>query len=423
MGRILNITMPDLGEGVVEGELEKWKVSPGDMIREDDIVAEVMTDKASMEVPSSVSGVVKELKVQAGESCPVGHVLLTIEEKTSEEKHSSSVVHTDSKLPDPKEHNLITTSGSQEAQKKEEAKNLTAPADPQEDGVLALPMVRKKAQEHGLDLTKIQGTGLAGRVTLEDLQKWIPKKQASAGRPEEGFSVPSFGVEERKPLRGVRKKIADTMQASKRVIPHFTLMEQADVSALFQLKARAKKLYPEVKVTYLSFVMKMVCRCLKEFPAFNASIDDETNEIVYKKYFHLGFAADTPKGLLVPVIKNVDQKNILQISREIVELAEKARSGKIAMDDMKGASITITNIGSLAGLWATPIINPPEVCILGMYRMFERPVWKGEAFYPAKTMNFSVTSDHRLIDGAEAARFISFFVEQVENPSLLLIEN
>ena len=201
-------------------------------------------------------------------------------------------------------------------------------------------------------------------------------------------------------------------------------MDEAKVSALVDLRTEAKIIGEKygLKVTYLPFIMKALLATLREFPAFNASIDDAASEIVYKKYFNIGFAADTPKGLLVPVIKNVDQKNILQISEEIGSLSQKARDGKITAADMKGATITITNIGNLGGTYATPIINHPEVAIIGMYKIETKPIWDGEGFVPEKTMNFTATCDHRLIDGAVAANFLKAFIGRIENPAQMMIE-
>ena len=407
------IAMPDLGEGVVEGEVQKWFVSPGDPIQEDQVLVEVMTDKAVVEVPSSVSGRVKELKIKKGQTCPVGEALLIVE--TSDEvkdvqKNQEEPADELNKMD--VEDDLMTEKKAQQ--------NLVL----SELNVQAVPLVRRKAKEWGIDLNAVKGTGLAGRVTLEDLKKTKPQTVLESDRPVlSGFSVPSEGPESRIPLKGIRKKIADKMQLSKNVIPHFTLMDQAVVEELYQLKNQSKNLYPDVKVTYLSFIMKILYQCILDFPEFNASIDSHSEEIVYKQYYNFGVAVDTPKGLLVPVVRDVDRKSVVEISRDIVGLAQRARDSKITVDEMKGATITITNIGSISGQWATPIINPPEVSILGMYRVFEQPVWKEDRFQPMRTMNFSLTSDHRLIDGAIAARFMSRFIERVENPSLILLES
>ena len=420
-----SILMPDLGEGVVEGELAQWKVQPGDKVQEDDILAEVMTDKASLEIPSPVSGQIHEIKVLSGQTCEVGKPLAVIltegGKKDSKESKPLSVEEEEVFFSSEAESKVLTN-GSKETDQQ---------SRPQTEGhLLAAPIVKRWAKEHGVDLSKIKGTGLSGRITLDDVQSSAPQDSASSKpahftskKPVVGFSVPSFGAEQRTPLRGIRKKIALSMQESKNIIPHFSLMDQARVENLVKLREQAKNLYPKEKITYLSFVMKILYNNLKDFPEFNASIDDHKEEIVYKKYYNFGFAADTPKGLLVPVIKGVDKKSIVQISREIQELADKARNSKITADEMKSATITVTNIGSIAGQWATPIINPPQAAILGMYRMATAPVYDGVHFKPVKVMNFSITADHRLIDGAAAARFISQFIERVENPSLILLEN
>lgn len=211
---------------------------------------------------------------------------------------------------------------------------------------------------------------------------------------------------------------------AKRVVPHFTLMDEADVTKLIALRTELK---PEaekmgIKITYMPFVMKALMATVREFPKFNAMIDDAAQEIVYKKYFNVGFAADTPNGLLVPVIKNADQKTIYQLSQEIVDLATRARAGKLALDEMKGATFTVTNIGSVGGTYATPIINHPEVAIFGMYKIQERPVIKDGELDVASFMNFTVTCDHRLIDGAEAARFLSAFISRIESPGRLMMD-
>ena len=401
------VLMPDLGEGVLEGELKSWKIAVGDQVSEDDIAAEVLTDKASMEIPSTAKGRVKELKIKAGESCPVGGVLFVVEGSGPAPVKKAP----EAKTPEREDKAEQTA--------KEKAAEKVAPLE----GVLSAPIVKKWARDHGVDLSKVKGTGLSGRITLDDVQRLKPpeiKPQSlKQPPPPQGIS----GREERVKLRGIRKKIAENMQASKRTIPHFTVGDEAWAANLVQLREQAKKLYPEEKITYLAMIMKILQTHLKEFPAFNASIDESTEEIVYKKYYHFGFAADTPRGLLVPVIKNVDQKNILSISREIKTLSQKARDGSIALDEMKGATITISNMGSIGGQWATPIINPPESAILGMYRMRQDPFFDGEKFRLAPRMGFSITADHRIIDGASSARFISQFVERVENPSLILLEN
>ena len=242
--------------------------------------------------------------------------------------------------------------------------------------------------------------------------------------PRPAYNGPTGASETREPLRGIRRKVAENMQMAKHVIPHFTLMEEAEVTELVVLRESLKD-YAEknkTKVTYLPFVVKAMIATIREFPMFNASIDDAAQEIVYKNYFNIGFAADTPQGLMVPVIKDADRKSILDISKEIIDLSTRAREGKLKLDEMKGATITITNIGSVAGLYATPIINHPEVAILGMYKIQDKPVIKDGKLEAIKVMNFTITCDHRLIDGAVAARFMKAFVGRMQKPGTLMME-
>jgi pyruvate dehydrogenase E2 component (dihydrolipoamide acetyltransferase) len=247
--------------------------------------------------------------------------------------------------------------------------------------------------------------------------------------PRPSYQGPIGASEERIALRGIRKKIAENMQMAKHVVPHFTLMDEANVTALVSMREELRAFGEKagVKITYLPFVMKALIATIREFPMFNASIDDAAQEIVYKKYFNLGFAADTPNGLLVPVIKNADQKTVIQLSREINDLAKRARDGKLALDEMKGATITVTNIGSVGGQYATPIINHPEVAIFGMYKIQEKPIIKRDSagnmtLDSIRTMGFTVTADHRLIDGAVAANFLKAFIGRIENPGVLMLD-
>jgi pyruvate dehydrogenase E2 component (dihydrolipoamide acetyltransferase) len=311
-----------------------------------------------------------------------------------------------------------------------------------ESRVLATPATRRLAREMGVDLNGLSGTGLAGRVTRDDVLSvkghsngtvsQVSSTQGSgavsAGTPTMNFPKPGYAsvnpqAEERVDLIGIRKKIAQNMQMSKAIIPHFTLMDEADVTQLVSLRESLKDFAEknQTKITYLPFVMKALIATIKEFPQFNASIDDAASQIVYKKYFNIGFAADTPNGLVVPVIKNADQKNILEISREILDLSKRARDGKLKPDEMKGATITITNIGSVGGTYATPIINHPEVAILGMYKIQDKPVLKDGQISFIKAMNYTVTADHRLIDGAVAANFLKSFFNKIQNPGVLMM--
>jgi pyruvate dehydrogenase E2 component (dihydrolipoamide acetyltransferase) len=423
-----DVKLPDIGEGVTEGEMIKWLVKAGDAVKADQPIAEVMTDKATVEVPSPIAGVVKELKVKEGDIVPIESVMLVLET-------GAGAAATSSAEPSPRPAPAtVSATGPVKPTPVSEPPKGNRPSGglevypPAVDSrVLATPSTRRLAREMLVDINGLQGSGLAGRVTREDVL------QVRGSRPSE-TAPPSVPVrfapglagssEERVPLRGIRRKIAENMQITKRVVPHFTLMDEANVTELVkfreQLKATGEKY--GVKITYLPFVMKALIAACREFPMVNASIDDEKSEIIYKKYFNIGFAADTPNGLVVPVIKNADQKTILQISQEIGELAARAREGKLKAEEMKDATVTITNIGSVGGQYATPIINHPEVAILGMYKIWDKPVWSEGQFVPAKVMNFTITCDHRLIDGAVAARFLNAFLSRVTNPGQLMMD-
>jgi pyruvate dehydrogenase E2 component (dihydrolipoamide acetyltransferase) len=446
-----DVKLPELGEGVTEGELIKWLVKPGDAVKPDQPIAEIMTDKATVEVPSPIAGTVKELKFKAGDVIKVENVMITLD---------GSAPSATTSAPAPKAAPMAATP----------AKNMTtsAPAmmaapttiastsyyPPVADSrVLATPSTRRLAREVGVDINGLSGSGLAGRVTREDVitnsgrnssnnsigggLEMVPTAPQMSQLAQLARSIPgSAQTEERVAIRGVRKKIVESMQMSKRTIPHFTLMDEADVTALVALRESLKD-YAEksqTKITYLPFVIKAMIATIREFPMLNASIDDNAQEIVYKKYFNIGFAADTPNGLVVPVIKNADQKTILELSREILDLSKRARDGKLKLEEMKGATITVTNIGSVGGAYATPIINHPEVAIFGMYKIQDKIILGDSAngkngtglttndIKVIKTMNFTVTADHRLIDGAVAANFLKSFMGKIQNPGRMMME-
>lgn len=439
-GKNIDVKLPELGEGVTEGELVKWTVNVGDVVKADQTVAEIMTDKATVEVPTPYAGTVTALKFKKGDVIKVESVIITLSGAGG------------ASAPQASAHSAVAANAPTQAYTKsapvaQPAAGATASANgfypPVADSkVLATPATRRLAREMGVDINGMAGSGLAGRVTREDVlgakggTAAISAKgtgyasgATSAGTPSMNFPKPAFNstnaqLEERVDLIGIRKKIAQNLQMSKSIIPHFTLMDEADVTQLVHLRETLKD-YAEkngTKITYLPFVMKALIATIKEFPMFNASIDDAASQIVYKKYFNIGFAADTPNGLVVPVIKNADQKSILEISKEIIDLSKRARDGKLKPDEMKGACITITNIGSVGGTYATPIINHPEVAILGMYKISDKPVMKADGGIGfIKSMNYTVTCDHRLIDGAVAANFLKAFFTRIQNPGVLMM--
>lgn len=411
------LNLPDIGEGVTEGEMVTWLVKVGDTVEADQPVAEVMTDKATVEVPAPDAGTITKLIAQEGDVIPVDGPLLEMEigagisaTPAAKAEVAAPVQSAPTASPSPSGGVMITPPVA-------------------DSSVLASPSTRRFARESNVDINGLSGSGLAGRVTRDDVSSNLggsvstpaPSAPATVNFPTRNFTNQA---DERVPLKGVRKKIAENLQMAKRIIPHFTIMDEADVTQLVKLRTQAKKAGEKygVKVTYLPFVVKALVATLHEYPMFNASIDDDAGEIVYKKNFNIGFAADTPNGLMVPVIKNADQKSILELSAEITDLSTRARSGKLTLDEMRGATITITNIGSVGGTYATPIINHPEVAIIGMYKMVKKPVYVSEGkFKTADVMNYTVTADHRLIDGAVAANFLKSLFEKLENPASLMI--
>ncbi len=424
-----SVKLPELGEGVNEGELIKWLVKVGDTIKPDQGIAEMMTDKATVEIPSPKGGVITELKFKAGDVVKVDSHLATIQISDG----SNSVTST--KITETPTAPLVMASSSTAASFTSAASvsNASKIFPPVMDSkVLATPSTRRLARELQVDINTLSGTGLAGRVTREDVMKTTESvstksrtEPAALSLPKPGYSSTRANEEERIPLKGIRKKIAENLQMAKHIIPHFTLMDEADVTELVNWRESLKEAAEKAgtKITYLPFVMKALIATIREFPMFNASIDDEKQEIIYKKYFNLGFAADTPNGLVVPVIKNADQKSLLELSKEILELSKKARDGKLKPDEMKGATITITNIGSVGGTYATPIINHPEVAILGMYKIQDRLYLDSTgAVKNQKIMNYTITADHRLIDGAVAARFLKSFLARIQKPSILMLD-
>ena len=427
------VKLPELGEGVTEGELVKWLVKVGDTVKPDQPVAEVMTDKATVEVPTPVGGVVKDLRFKVGDVIAVEKVLLSLEAGGATAAPAAPAPTAKAAAPAPAPTAPAASKPAAQAPAAPMAAAGASYYPPAADSkVLATPSTRRLAREMNLDINEVSGSGLAGRVTREDVL--TRGGGGSNGHQSPAPSMPTMrtpgplasgGTEERVAIRGIRKKIAENMQMAKHIIPHFTLMDEAEVTELVALRESLKDFAEKnnTKITYLPFVMKALISSMRQFPMFNASIDDAAQEIVYKKYFNIGFAADTPNGLMVPVIKNADQKSILQLSQEIIDLSKRARDGKLKPDEMKGATITITNIGSVGGTYATPIINHPEVAILGMYKFSDKLILgKDGKVDVIKVMNFTITADHRLIDGAVAANFLKLFISKVSKPGTLMMD-
>ncbi|MGD0637047.1 MAG: dihydrolipoamide acetyltransferase family protein [Nitrososphaerales archaeon] len=393
------LKLPDIGEGVAEGEILKWLVKEGEVVKEDQSLVEVMTDKVNVQIPSPKDGKVSRLLVKEGEIVKVGHGILLIEVEGSTQ---------DSPLPAEPEPQAAPAPTAQ-------------PSRPQTalDRVLATPATRKLARELGVDLTTVIGTGPAGRVTDDDVRgrKPSPVAQSSAA------PAPSGG-EERIQLRGVRKVIAERMAKSFHTMALVTLVDEVDMTELVLLKEAFKGSAEKkgVKLTFLPFIIKAVIPALREFPYANSTLDEKNGEIVLKKRYNLGIAADTPNGLMVPVLKDVDRKDIFELSAEIEKLASRARSGELGLEEVQGSTFTITNLGSIGGLFATPIVNYPEAAILGTHRISKRPVVRDGRIEVRDMMYLSLSFDHRVIDGAYGARFMNRIIEIIQDPKKILSE-
>ncbi len=423
--------LPDIGEGIHEGEIVKWFVKPGDEVKEDDILLEVQNDKAVVEIPSPVEGKILELKVSEGTVAVVGDVLVTID-YDGEIPASAHGHHEDEEeTPAP-------------VAKTEEAAAPAAEVEVDESRrIIAMPSVRKYAREKGIDIRKVHGTGDNGRILKADVDNFgtaTPKAEAvettqvqetqAAGRPQaekkpvKPYEAVHGELETREKMSGIRRAISNAMVNSKHTAPHVTLMDEVDVTDLVLHRKKFKDVAAQkgIKLTYLPYVVKALTSALREYPTLNASIDDATEEVVYKHYYNIGIAADTDKGLLVPVVKDADRKSIFKISAEINELATSAREGKLAPDKMKGGSCTITNIGSAGGQWFTPVINHPEVAILGIGRIAEKPVVLNGEIVVAPVLALSLSFDHRLIDGATAQNALNHIKRLLNDPQLLVME-
>ncbi|MCX8103152.1 MAG: 2-oxo acid dehydrogenase subunit E2 [Candidatus Bipolaricaulota bacterium] len=426
--------LPDIGEGIHEGEIVKWLVKEGDFVREDQPMVEVMTDKATVEIPAPRAGKILKLHAKEGEVVTVGSVLVTIEEiSEAKPEPKREAVTVAAPQPKPEPEPVAVASAATTAVTTPSQSPTAAPTQ----RVLATPATRKLARELGVDIAQIQGTGPGGRVTDEDVRRFAAVRTAPqpptptpapAPKPTAPAFAPSAVVtdrrEERIPLRGIRKRIVEHMHKSKTTAAHFTYVDEVDMTELVQLREQMKPLAEQkgVKLTYLPFIVKASVAALKEMPMLNASLDEATGEIVIKKYYNIGIATATDDGLIVPVIKDADRKSIVEIAAEIERLAKVAREGKIALQDIQGGTFTITSLGALGGLFATPIINYPEVAILGIHEIKRRPVVRDDQIVIRDIMYVSLSFDHRLIDGDVGARFCKKIISYLENPKLLFLE-
>ncbi|AEV20921.1 Dihydrolipoamide acetyltransferase component of pyruvate dehydrogenase complex [Geobacillus thermoleovorans CCB_US3_UF5] len=428
---IYEFKLPDIGEGLHEAEIIRWLVREGDVVKADQPIAEIQTDKAMVEMTTPVAGKVVALAGPEGATVKVGEPLIVVETEASVAGEATPIEDS-VREPVPVLHGETPRPARKRA--------------------IAAPSVRKRAREMGVPIDEVEGTGEGGRVTLADLERYVREREAAVAvaelRERSGAAVLPVGgtaieqkadkaawtsiastelvvpEEERIPLRGLRKKIAEKMVKSAYTAPHVTGMDEVDVTKLVEIRKNlASELAKEqIKLTYLPFIIKAVTRALKQYPMFNASLDEETNEIVLKKRYHIGIATATKAGLVVPVIRDADQKSIRELAVEIAELSEKAHRQALRLDELQGSTFTITSTGAGGGWFATPIINYPEVAIFGAHAIKRRPVVVGDEIVIRDMMGMSLTFDHRVIDGEPAGRFMRTVAYYLEHPEVLLLD-
>ncbi len=410
---------PDIGEGLTEGEIVRWLVKEGDALKEGAPLVEVETDKALAEIPSPKTGVVLKILAKEKEIVKVGQVIVVLGEKGEstaaavQKPASVGVVGELEEAPEEAPAVSVTT---------ETKKPLFVSAH-----ALATPAVRALGKELGVEIEQVKGSGPEGRVLEKDVRQAAEAK----GKPVESEKKPAkvkkydlYGYVERIPLRGVRRSIAKAMVKSIYTAPHVTTTDEADVTELWKMREKEKKAAEKkgIKLTILPFIIKSVIAGLTEHPYLNATLEDENEEIILKKYYNIGVAADTPEGLMVPVVKNAKDKSIFRLAEEVSGLSEKARKRTIDLADLKWGTFTISNYGAVGGIYGTPIINHPEVAILGVGKIKDMPVVKEGKIEIRKILHLSLSFDHRVVDGAEAVRFLNTVIEHLEDPDLILLE-
>jgi 2-oxoisovalerate dehydrogenase E2 component (dihydrolipoyl transacylase) len=406
----MDFKLPELGEGVYEAELVAWLVQPGQTVKRGQSLMEVLTDKATMEVPSPFAGSITGVQSQPGQRIKVGQVVLTY----------APVGET---APVAAKQPAVISSAAAATPAQGNRKNGNVRT--KQSGALtvkAAPSVRYLARQLGIDLQSVGGSGPDGRILVEDLTGYV-QPAAVGAKPQaekQDYGRPGTRVK----LLGLRRKIAERMVQSMHTIPHYGYVEECDVTDLVKLRESLRETYGQagVKLTYLAFVVKAAAAALKEVPIVNSSLDEAAGEIVLHDHYHIGVAVATPGGLIVPVVHDADKKDLGQIARDIERLSAEARAGKAKLDDLRGGTFTVTSIGNIGGLFSTPVINPPEVGILGIGRIVKRPVFDAEGAVKAADMLYlSFSFDHRVLDGAVGAAFENAIVRRLQNPGLLLL--
>ena len=429
--------LPELGENITTGTVTRVLVNVGDKVEKDQPVVELETEKAVVEVPSDVAGTVQEIKVKEGDTVKVGQVLLVLSgeaakpEPPKPEKVAPVPARVEQVAPEP-----------EPARAREEKPEVVEEAETEEElaeapevrrAVLAAPSVRRLARELGVDLQHVKSAGPGGRVSAADVKAYAEK-----GKPEQppvGEVVGSrsratarerdrYGEFEREPMSGIRMKTLEHITTAWETIPHVTQFDSADITDLERFRKEYGKRVESAggKLTMTVLLMKVVAEGLKKFKKFNSFVDVQNNQVLLKRYVNIGIAVDTEHGLMVPVVRNADTKSLTQLAVEVGALADRARSRKVSIEDLQGGTFTITNLGGIGGLWFTPIIREPEVAILGVSRARTEPVWTDGDFKPRLTLPLSLSYDHRVIDGADAARFIRWLVETLEQPLRMVLD-
>ncbi|HLR60151.1 MAG TPA: dihydrolipoamide acetyltransferase family protein [Pseudogracilibacillus sp.] len=425
--------LPDIGEGIHEGEILKWFVKEGEEINEDDPLCEVQNDKSVVEIPSPVDGEVSKIHVEEGTVAVVGDLLVTIEAEGYEDVEPEEQPESEEKVEEePKSEKAEEDSKETKEPKAKETGTSKKDSDKR---VIAMPSVRKYARDNDVNIQEVTGSGKNNRILRADVDTFLSGDQADVSQDTEDTadsvkdsgekSVPEGAYPEtREEMTPIRKVISKAMVNSKTKAPHVTLMDEIDVSDLVDHRNKFKGIAAEqdIKLTFLPYVVKALISASKKYPILNAMVDEETNEIVYKHYYNIGIAADTDEGLFVPVLKDADRKPLFEISSEINGLAEKARNGTLKPGDMKGASNTITNIGSAGGQWFTPVLNYPEAVILGIGRIADKPIAKNGEVVIAPVLALSLSFDHRIVDGVTAQLALNQIKRLLNDPQLIMME-
>lgn len=416
---------PDIGEGISEGKILKWYIEKGEKIKSGDSVVKMETDKVVTDIPSPKTGTIVSVFGKEGDTINVGDALVEIEyegKKSDEDSDTGKKKEEKSEQPEEKGFGVVGTlevAGNSAYLPESDEGMQTEEEKPQRKKALATPVARKMAKDLGVDINQVNGTGPGGRVMKADIRKYYEGQQDETGSKEDNKD--KFTYED---LSQIRKTIAKNMRVSKNNAVHMTVFEEIEISELIEIRNRQKEKLKEkgIKLTYLSFIVKAVTEALKEYPKLNSELDLSKNRMIYKNFYNIGIAADTEDGLVVPVVKGTDSMSVIDIAEKIAVLAEKAKSRKLNLEDYKDGTFSITNYGVIGGIWAVPVINYPQAAILGIGRIIEKPIVKNGEIVVGRMLPLSLTADHRIVDGAEAGRFLNKIMEYLNDPVGLLLK-